>query len=251
MPAHHMYSNLAAWWPLLSAPAEYREEAADLLPGLLAAPDAPPRTLLELGSGGGNLASHLKAHFAVTLSDLSDDMLNVSRVLNPDCEHVQGDMRTLDLGRTFDLVLLHDAVMYMTTPDDLRAALATAARHCRVGGGIAVLPDSVLETLDVDVDTVSTGGHDGPDGRGLRYMEWSWDPDPDDTEYITAYSFVVRHADGRVDFEGDVHHNGVFPQATWLQLLAEAGFDVTSRVDQWNRHVFTGRRTAAGVGPSS
>ena len=202
--------------------------------------------------GGGSLASHLKAHLALTLTDLSEDMLDVSRALNPDCEHVQGDMRTLDLGRTFDLVLLHDAVMYMTTPDDLRAALATAARHCRLGGGIAVLPDCVRETLDVDVASVSTGGEDSTDGRrGLRYMEWSWDPDPDDNEYITTYAFVIRHADGTVDVEGDVHHNGVFPRATWLNLLADSGFTATSRLDRWNRDVFTGRRTAAVPAPSS
>ncbi|MGD9903170.1 MAG: trans-aconitate 2-methyltransferase [Vicinamibacterales bacterium] len=242
MTTHHMYTNLAGWWPLLSPAEDYREEAADLLPSLLAAPDTPPRTMLELGAGGGSLASHLKAHFAVTLSDLSPGMLDVSRALNPECEHVQGDMRTLDLGRTFDLVLLHDAVMYMTTREDLALALATAARHCRLGGGVAVLPDCVRETLDIDVEGVSTGGEDRADGRGLRYMEWSWDPDPDDTEYITAYSFVVRHADGRVDFEGDVHHNGVFPRATWREALADAGFDATSRIDRWNRDVFTGRR---------
>ena len=162
-------------------------------------------------------------------------MLAVSQAANPECEHVQGDMRTLDLGRTFDLVLIHDAVMYMTTREDLRAALATATRHCRMGGGVILMPDSVRETLDLDVDSISTGGQDGPDGRGLRYMEWSWDPDPDDTEYITTYAFVVRHPDGRVEVEGDVHHNGVFPRATWLELLAEAGFTATSRLDRWNR----------------
>ncbi len=237
-----MYAHLAAWWPLLSPPGDYAEEAADLLPSLVAAPDAPPRTMLELGCGGGSLAWHLKAHFALTLSDLSPHMLAVSRATNPECEHVEGDMRTLDLGRTFDLVLIHDAVMYMTTPADLRAALATAARHCRPGGGIAVLPDCVHETLDVDVAEVSTGGSDAPDGSGLRYMEWSWDPDPDDHEYITTYAFVLKHADGRVQVEGDVHHNGVFPRATWIALLAEAGFAATSRLDQWNRDVFTGRR---------
>ena len=41
-------------------------------------------------------------------------MLELSRTLNPDCEHLEGDMRTLRLGRTFDAVLIHDAVMYMT-----------------------------------------------------------------------------------------------------------------------------------------
>ena len=31
-------------------------------------------------------------------------------------------MRTLDLGRTFDLVLIHDAIMYATEPEHVLAA---------------------------------------------------------------------------------------------------------------------------------
>ena len=50
--------------------------------------------------------------FTCTLSDLSPQMLSLSRTLNPGCEHVLGDMRTLRLGRTFDAVFVHDAVMY-------------------------------------------------------------------------------------------------------------------------------------------
>ena len=117
MPARlRLYSDLAAWWPLMSPPSHYVEEAEDLLPMLLAAPDAPPRTLLELGAGGGSLAFHLKDHFRLTLSDRSPDMLAVSRATNPECEHLLGDMRALDLGRNFDLVLIHDAIMYATDP---------------------------------------------------------------------------------------------------------------------------------------
>ena len=94
-----MYAELAAWWPLLSPPSHYDEEAADLLPTLMSAADAPPRTLLELGCGGGSLASHLKGHLQLTLSDVSPQMLAISRQVNPECEHVLGDMRSLDLGR--------------------------------------------------------------------------------------------------------------------------------------------------------
>ena len=49
MPGLRMYSDLAAWWPLLSPPADYVEEAADLLPSLLAAPEAPPRDAARAG----------------------------------------------------------------------------------------------------------------------------------------------------------------------------------------------------------
>ena len=48
-------------------------------------------------------------------------MLALSATLNPECEHLEGDMRTLRLGRTFDVVFIHDAISYLTTEDDLRA----------------------------------------------------------------------------------------------------------------------------------
>jgi SAM-dependent methyltransferase len=248
MPDMRMYSDLAVWWPLLSPPADYAEEAADLLPSLLAAPDAAPVTVLELGSGGGSLASQLKAHFTLTLTDPSPAMLEVSRTVNPECEHVVGDMRTLELGRRFDLVLIHGAVMYMTTPEDVQAALATAARHCRPGGGIAVLPDCVTETFASDANT---GGSDAADGRGLRYLEWSWDPDPTDTTFEVVYAFVMRRADGTVEATHEVHQNGLFPRAAWHTWLREAGFDVTSRIDPWDRDVFVGRHAPTATSPAS
>src|SRR6266404_5458871 len=108
-----LHDQLASWWPLLSPPAEYAEEAAFYEQSLLAAGDLPARTVLELGSGGGNNASHLKRHFEITLVDVSPAMLAVSRALNPECEHVRGDMRTLRLGRQFDRVFIHDAIAYM------------------------------------------------------------------------------------------------------------------------------------------
>src|SRR6185295_1071900 len=95
-----LYDELAVWWPLVSDPAEYAEEAAFFMPLLRDITAHPPMTLLELGSGGGNNALHMKAAFAaVTIVDLSPQMLAVSRQLNPDCAHQAGDMRTVRLGR--------------------------------------------------------------------------------------------------------------------------------------------------------
>ena len=106
---HRFYDDLAAWWPLISPPEEYAEEAAEFA-AVLSSASIPVIEVLELGSGGGHNAVHLKSRFAMTLVDLSDQMLEVSRRLNPDCEHHQGDLRTIRLGRSFDAVLIHDAV---------------------------------------------------------------------------------------------------------------------------------------------
>ena len=107
---YRLYQDLAAWWPLISPPAEYTEEAA-FAGRLLRRADRPVREVLELGSGGGHCASHLAPRFTMTLVDLSPGMLAVSRQLNPDCEHVEADMRTVRLGRDFDAVFVHDAVV--------------------------------------------------------------------------------------------------------------------------------------------
>ncbi|MCI0434190.1 MAG: class I SAM-dependent methyltransferase [Gemmatimonadetes bacterium] len=234
-----LYTELASWWPLLSPPPHYVEEAADLLPHLLETGSTPARTLLELGAGGGSLAFHLKSALRLTLTDRSPRMLDVSRAVNPGCEHITGDMRTLDLGRTFDRVLIHDAIMYATDEPSVRAALATAARHCRPGGGLLVVPDHVTETFEPATDH---GGEDAADGRGLRYLEWVWDPDPADRTIKVAYAFLLRETNGTVRTESDQHTVGLFPHDAWIEWLESAGFNASSRLDPWRRYVFSGVR---------
>ena len=166
----HMYSDLAPWFHLLTHPSDYADEAAFVTRVVDDVMDGDARTLLELGSGGGNNASHLKERFECTLTDISPEMLALSRTLNPECEHLEGDMRTLRLGRTFDVVFVHDAISYLTTEDDLRAAIETAAVHVRPGGVVILTPDATTEIFEPKTDH---GGHDSDDGRSLRYLEWT------------------------------------------------------------------------------
>jgi SAM-dependent methyltransferase len=234
-----LYDELASWWPVLSPPADYEEEAADLLVRLGGDVVARGGTLLELGSGGGSLAAHLKRYFRLTLTDIAPGMLAVSRAVNPECEHLLGDMRSLRLDRRFDAVLIHDAIAYATDPTMVRDTLRTAAIHCRPGGRVALLPDYVRETFEPGTDH---GGHDAPDGRGVRFMDWTWDPDADDQTYVVDYAFLLRAADGSVTVEHDRHVEGLFSRAQWHQWLAEAGLPARSGLDPWGREVFIGVR---------
>ncbi len=237
------YGDLAVWWPLISPPEEYAEEAA-FAAGVLRSASTPVREILELGSGGGHNAVHLKADFAMTLTDLSEEMLEVSRRLNPECHHHRGDMRTLRLGRSFDAVFVHDAVHYMTSEADLRRAVETAFVHCRPGGVAVFVPDFTTETFEPASDH---GGTDGADGRGARYLDWTWDPVQGDSWVFTEYAFLLRHTDGSVHAVHETHRVGLFGREDWLRLLADAGFDpravteVTSE-DRTPRELFVGHR---------
>lgn len=213
-----LYGELASWFHLLTPPADHAEEAAyyrDALAGVVGG-----GTLLELGSGGGNNASHLKRHFRCTLTDLSPAMLEQSRSINPECEHVAGDMRDLRLGRTFDAVLVHDAVTYLTEEEDLRRAMETAFVHLRPGGAALFAADFTRETFRPGTEH---GGTDG-EGRALRYLEWIWDPDPDDTAYLADLAYLLREG-AEVRAVHDRHVLGVFPRETWRRLLAGCGFE--------------------------
>lgn len=223
LPRVRLYGDLAPWFHLLTAPEDYAVEAARYRRLILEA-CADARTLLELGSGGGNNASHLKESFTCTLSDVSPQMLALSRALNPECEHVLGDMRTLRLGRTFDAVFVHDAVVYMTTEEMLGDCMSTAYAHTRPGGVAVFVPDYTREIFGT---RTSHGGHDGEDGRALRYLEWVTDPDSTDTTYEVDFAVVVREPGQEPRVVHDHHVEGLFPEHTWLHLLDHAGFETT------------------------
>jgi SAM-dependent methyltransferase len=223
----HLYSDLAEWWSTFSPPADYEHEAA-FAGDLLASAARPVREVLELGSGGGNNASFLKARFEMTLVDLSPDMVAVCRRLNPECEHAVGDMCTVRLGRQFDAVFVHDAVMYLTTEAALRAAMETAYVHCRPGGVAVFAPDCTTESFH---PLTEHDGHDEPDGRAIRYLEWEWDPDPTDTEVLSEFVYLIREPGKDVRVVHETHRWGLFPRATWISLLGEVGFVAHGVVD--------------------
>ena len=212
-----LYGRLAPLFHLLTSPSHYVEEAELYGRLMVERADGPVSTVLELGSGGGNNASHLKRHFTLTLVDRSPEMLELSGGLNPELEHVEGDMRTARLDRTFDAVFVHDALAYILTEPDLQAVFATVAAHCRPGGSAVFVPDYVQETF---APRTSHGGHDSKDGeRGLRYVDWVR-PDPfDPTTHVVDFAYLIREGE-QVRVEQDRHVCGLFPKETWLQGLS-------------------------------
>jgi len=239
MSLPRLYRDLASWWPLFSSRADYRKETRPFRRLLRSHGSSPARTVLELGSGGGNNASYLKRWFDLTLVDGSEGMLAGSRRNNPECVHIRGDMRTLRLKRTFDRVFIHDAIMHMKSERYLVRALRTAFVHTRKGGATLVAPDCTRETYS---PLTHHGGNDGA-GRGLRYLEWSFDPDPADSRYEVHFVYLLRDSKGRVRAHQDLHEFGLFPKAVCLKSFRAAGFKARCVDDPvLRRDVFVGVR---------
>lgn len=237
-----LYHDLAGWFHILTAPEDYKEEAAFYSRTLIENSRITIAEVLEMGSGGGNNASLMKAQFKLTLTDLSEDMLAISRRLNPECKHIHGDMRKLRLHRQFDAVFIHDAISYIKTEKDLRRTLETAFIHCKPGGAALFAPDYIRETFKA---SAKHGGHDAGD-RGLRYLEWTWDPDPGDTSYIVDFAYLFREKE-KVSCEYERHVLGLFSENDWRRLMTETGFAAVKKVSYtdnmtWATPVFVGIR---------
>jgi len=217
---NRLYDDLAYLWPLMSPPEDYAEEAEYWRLTLREILGPGRHNLLDLGVGGGHNLSHLTSDFDATAVDISSKMLAHSKRLNPSVKHLRGDMRSIRLGRKFEAVLIHDAINYMLTEDDLRATFATAASHLQPGGAVITTPDHLRETFNppyVDYATHSV------DGAQFTYSEYADDPDPADTTMRTIYVYFIQEQ-GRVRIELDRHITGLFPKSTWARLMTEAGF---------------------------
>lgn len=216
-----LYSDLVPWYHLVDPAEDHLEEANAFEAAFTRGAAVRPATLLELGSGAGHNALHLKRRFACTLSDVSPQMLARSEALNPECEHLHGDMRAIRLGRTFDTVLVHDAVVYMTTEEDLRAAARTAYLHTTPGGRAVFAPDCYRETFRETSEVIS--GDDGT--RALRCVAWTWDPDPGDSTANVEFAFLLREGTN-ITAVHDRHVEGLFSHETWTRVLTSAGYTV-------------------------
>lgn len=216
-----LYADLAWAWPIISPPEEYAGEAEEFrVPIARYAPEA--RTVLHLGCGGGHLDSHLKRHFAITGVDRSPAMLALARRLNPGVAYVEGDLRTVRLGRTFDAVMAADSMDYMLSEDDLRAAFRTAFEHLRPGGVYVTYAEFTPERFRQHRTKATTHA------RGdvaITFVEHAYDPDPTDTTFEIDFTYVIRRGGG-VAVERDRHLQGLLPLDAWRRLLREAGFQV-------------------------
>ncbi len=240
-----LYDELAYLWPIISPPEDYAEEAAHWRCAIREKLGDGRHSVLELGVGGGHNLSHLTADFQATAVDISPRMLDHSRRLNPGVEHHLGDMRSVRLGRKFDAVLVHDAIAYMLTEDDLRAVFTTARVHLRAGGLLLTAPDLVQDTFkDGKVLRWPARPPKLPGDPVVSIEERLNDSDPSDT--IVESLFVYTITEGGVQrVERDLHRSGLFFIATWTALMQEAGFvvDVLSLPgdgDGCGEHLFRG-----------
>jgi len=217
-----LYADLAWTWPIISPPREYAEEARQFRDFLRRTASIDVKEVLHLGCGGGHVDSQLQRYMRITGVDLSPMMLRLARRLNPEVTYRRGDMRSVRLGRTFDGVLISDAVAYMRTPRDLARAFATAYRHLRPGGSFVTYAEHAREGFEQNWTRAIRGRRGDVE---VVFVENRYDPDPRDTTFEATFLYLIRRR-ARLRVETDRHVLGLFSTTAWQRALREAGFRV-------------------------
>ena len=219
-----LYSTLAHLWTLFSPPEEYVEEVATFRERLRRGGVNDGARILHLGSGGGSVDANLKRFYSVTGVELSQAMIDVATRVNPEVNYVQGDMRNCRLGRTFDAVLVHDAISYMTSIEELEMVYRTTAAHLTTGGILIALPEELRERLPhivPDVSTLSEGN------VVIHVIETHYDFDPADNVHESVFVFMIHDGDS-LRVEVDRHRVGVFELDDFLGAIDRAGFEAAA-----------------------
>ena len=216
-----LYQELAWVWSVLTPPQAYEEEAMLLLTICSEQLQRPVESLLELGCGGGFLASQIPDSVDVELVDSSDKMIDISRQHNPRRVHVLGDMCSVDRQRTFDVVLVHDSVMYLQSFDDLLRLLANAKKHMHAHSVLCIIPDVVKESAQERV----LQGSGAKEDTTIVLTEWHWDPDPTDDFILVEFSLLLRKVKN-VSSMHESHRMMVLSLEQWSTAFTAAGLQM-------------------------
>ncbi|GGW89689.1 methyltransferase [Streptomyces malachitofuscus] len=157
-------------------------------PDIIAAAVQAGARVLELGSGVGRMThALLERGFDVTAVDESAEMLERVRGARTICDSIE----KLDLGETFDVVLLASFLVHTGDVEVRRGMLRTCVRHLAKGGCVLIQREGEDYHRDVPRERVDPAG-------------------------FTVRILSVEPVGDGVD---SVHAEYVFPDAVWTQTF--------------------------------
>jgi SAM-dependent methyltransferase len=218
------YSDLAWTEHIIAPPDEYTEETELLVNTIKQHSKIDLKTLLHLGCGAGGNDYTFKRHFKVTGVDICENMLGIARDLNPEAVYHHGDMRTIELGECFDIVVAPESIDYMRTENDLHSAMMTAQKHLKPEGVFLVVANTAERFSQNNF--VYTGSRDDIE---ITLFENNYIPQYPRTTYEATLIYLILRK-GKLEIYNDRHILGLFKLETWLELLKKAGFDTINQI---------------------
>jgi hypothetical protein len=221
-----VYNELAWVDSVLSPPQNVAQECIHLGRMLKAHAHSECQTLLHLGCGAGVYDFTFKKHIEVTGIDVSIGMLAEAQRRNPEINYICADMRSVRLRKSYDAVIIPDAIDYMITADDLRRAMLTAWIHLKMDGIVLVKANMAEEFQNNNF--VYSGESQGITVTLFENNHISASrPDT----YEATFCYLIRRQ-GELEIRHELHTLGLFKRSVWCSVFKEIGFERLAEVSE-------------------
>ncbi len=220
MTKEQLYKKFARYYDKIYEKMDHQREAEFIKWAVKSYKSSQGNELLDVACGTGRHAYFLKNDFKIVGFDINEDMLEIAREKLPDIPFIKGDMKKMDLGRKFDLIIcMFSAVNYNTTLDELKVTLKNFYNHLNDGGvlifDMGINKENWIEGM-VSVDTVID-----EDFKLARICQSHLEDDV----FNSSFVYLIKE-NGMVDFDIDEHALGVFGMEDVVDLMKTKGFEV-------------------------
>lgn len=189
------------------------------LTALIARHHQDARTILDLGCGTARILAQLhQQDLAGTGVDLQPGLITWAQHAHPGLRLNIGDLRTVRLGSTYDVVIcLGNTLSYLHTDAELSAAFHTVRAHSHPGTVLALATLTGTGRNDRSTGEIATSL-----GAATVATTSAWDP----TTTTQTTTRTWRFATGRV--ERDIMHRRFWNHHTLVELAQRNGFEVVA-----------------------
>lgn len=129
------YKEIAQYYDKIYSWIDYKSECKNVHSIIRKYKKSKGKEMLDVACGTGNHIRYLKKYYTITGIDLDKEMLKVAKEKIPDVKFYQGDMRTFDLKKHFDVIVcLGAAISKMTSRVRLKQTIKNFSMHLKPGG---------------------------------------------------------------------------------------------------------------------
>jgi ubiquinone/menaquinone biosynthesis C-methylase UbiE len=211
------YNDLAWTEDWLANPEEHKDEVMVYVDLIKSKSLKPLTTLLHLGCGAGGHDTFFKQHFSITGVDLSKGMLKIARDRHPEIEYIEGDMRTIQLNRQFDVIAIPDSIDYIVSEEDLLQVITNSVLHLKTGGILLVVAKT-QETFQNN--NFAYSGE--KDDVSVTLLENNYIDTFNPNTYEATFMYLIRKQ-GKLSIHTENQILGLFPQTIWENIFLQAG----------------------------
>lgn len=214
-----MFTKSARFYDAIYSFKDYAAEAGEVR-DLIKARYPAARTLLDVACGTGHHLEHLSDLFESEGLDLDEELLAVARERLPEVPLHHGDMRSFDLGKSFDAVTcLFSAIGYVASEEELHASIERMAAHLNPGGVLVI--EGWLGPDEWNLDHIGSLYVDEPDLKIARMNV----PELRGRISVVDFHYLVA-TPGEVSHFTELHELYLFTPEEYMGALKAAGLRV-------------------------